>query len=178
MRIITGKYKGYTLFTVPGNTTRPTTDYQREVVFSMYQDFSAARVLDLYAGTGSYGLEALSRGAEWADFVEFSNNALSILIKNIDKLKCNEACHVHRRKVSAFLSSSTAKWDVIFLDPPYNRNLVNATISALKEHDLLAAEGIVIAEHHPKEAICAELIPYLSQQKHSSKLTTISVLSW
>jgi 16S rRNA (guanine966-N2)-methyltransferase len=177
MRIITGRYKGTTLFTVPGNTTRPTTDFQREVIFSMYQDFADLRVLDLYAGTGSFGLETLSRGAEWVDFVEFSNNALSSLIKNIDKLKCGESCHVHRRRVSAFLSATEQKWDIIFLDPPYQRNLVNDTIRLIKDKDLLSTDGLIIVEHHPQEKVSAEFEKFLVNYKQNSRITAFTVLS-
>jgi 16S rRNA (guanine966-N2)-methyltransferase len=217
MRIITGKYKGMSLFTVPGNTTRPTTDYQREVVFSIFQEYEDARALDLYAGTGSFGLECLSRGAAWADFVEFSNKALSILIKNVEKLQCSEVCHVHRRKVSAFLNSANPlpeiaavqaemsskqldidsvsagsascstelpetslkhtfiPWDVIFLDPPYNHNLVNATLSSIFARQLLAPDGIIIVEHSPREKIEPEFLPYVTKHK-PGKITCLTVL--
>jgi 16S rRNA (guanine966-N2)-methyltransferase len=176
MRIITGYYKGATLFTVPGNTTRPTTDFQREVIFSMYQDYQDLSVLDLYAGTGSFGLETLSRGAAWVDFVEFSNKALAVLLKNIEKLKCSENCHVHRRKVSVFLNAAAKQWDVIFLDPPYNKNMVNETIKLIKEKDLLAPDGIIIVEHHPREQIDPELQPNIINQKQNSRITAFSVL--
>lgn len=178
MRIITGLYKGTNLFTVPGNTTRPTTDYQREVIFSMYQDFEDLRVLDLYAGTGSFGLETLSRRAEWVDFVEFSNKALSVLIKNIEKLKCGEKCHVHRKKVAAYLSTTDKKWDIIFLDPPYQRNLVNDTIRLIREKDLLNPDGLVIVEHHPKETVDAIFQPLVINHKQNSRITAFTVLTW
>ncbi len=176
MRIITGKFKGTVLFSVPGNTTRPTTDFQREVIFSMYQDYSGLRVLDLYAGTGSFGLETLSRGADWVDFVEFSNKALTILLKNIEKLKCSESCHVHRRKVAVFLNAATEQWDVIFLDPPYNKNMVNDTIRLIKERDLLNQDGIIIVEHHPSEKIAEEFQSLVVNYKQNSRITAFTVL--
>ncbi len=178
MRIITGLYKGTHLFTVPGNTTRPTTDFQREVIFSMYQEYEDLRVLDLYAGTGSFGLETLSRKAEWVDFVEFSNKALTILIKNIEKLKCGENCHVHRKKVAAFLNTTDKKWDIIFLDPPYNHGLVNETIKLIKDKELLNPEGLIIVEHHPKEAVDALYQPNVVNYKQNSRITAFTVLSW
>jgi 16S rRNA (guanine966-N2)-methyltransferase len=177
MRIITGKYKGTTLFTVPGKTTRPTTDYQREVIFSMYQDYADLRVLDLYAGTGSFGLETLSRRASWVDFIEFSNKALSILLKNIEKLKCSESCHVHRRKVAVFLSSTTQQWDVIFLDPPYKKNMVNDTVRLIKEYNLLTPDGLIIVEHHPDEKIEPEFEQDIINFKKNSRITAFTVLS-
>lgn len=177
MRIITGKFKGASLFTVPGNTTRPTTDYQREVIFSMYQDYSDLRVLDLYAGTGSFGLETLSRGAEWVDFVEFSNKALTVLLKNIEKLKCGESCHVHRRKADVFLGGTADRWNVIFLDPPYKKNMVNGTIRLVKERCLLMPDGLIIAEHHPDEKIDQEFHKDIINYKQNSRITAFTVLS-
>jgi 16S rRNA (guanine966-N2)-methyltransferase len=176
MRIITGKYKGMNLFTVPGYTTRPTTDFQREVIFSMYQEFEGLRVLDLYAGTGSFGLETLSRKAEWVDFVEFSTKAMAILLKNIEKLKCGDNCHVHRKKVAAFLASTDKKWDIIFLDPPYNHDLVNETLRLIKDNDLLNPEGLIIVEHHPKETVDAEFQPFVVNYKQNSRITAFTVL--
>ncbi len=177
MRIITGRYKGTNLFTVQGNTTRPTTDYQREVIFSMYQDYEDLRILDLYAGTGSFGLETLSRSAQWVDFVEFSNKALSVLIKNIEKLKCGENCHVHRKIVAAFLNAAEQKWDVIFLDPPYQKNMVNPTIKLIKDKELLNEDGIIIVEHHPLEKIADEYKDDIINYKQNSRITAFTVLS-
>lgn len=176
MRIITGRYKGMSLFTVPGNTTRPTTDYQREVIFSMYQNYQDLRILDLYAGTGSFGLETLSRGAQWVDFVEFATSALSVLIKNIEKLKCGDSCHVHRKRVSAFLNAAEQQWDIIFLDPPYNKNLVNDTIKLIKDKELLATDGLIIIEHHPYEKILDEYQPYIINNKQNCRITAFTVM--
>ncbi len=143
----------------------------------MYQDYTDLRVLDLYAGTGSFGLETLSRGAAWVDFVEFSNKALAVLLKNIEKLKCSELCHVHKRRVEAFLASATDKWDVIFLDPPYKKNLVNQTLELIYDKQLLKPEGIIIAEHHPGEKIEPEFEPGIISRKQNSRITAFTVLS-
>jgi len=175
MRIITGKYKGTQLFTVAGKTTRPTTDFQREVIFSMYQDYSGLKVLDLFAGTGSLGLETLSRGAVWVDFVEFAQVALTVLLKNIEKLNCGANCHVHRRKAEAFLSSTDGKWDVIFLDPPYNKDLVNPALQLIFNRELLLPEGIIIAEHHPLETINPEFQSRIIAHKQNSRVTAFTI---
>lgn len=98
MRIITGIYKGRKLSPVPGKTTRPTTSFNREVIFSVQQDYTGGYVLDLFAGTGSLGLEALSRGAVWVDFVEFAPAAIATLLANISHLGCGESCHLWRKK--------------------------------------------------------------------------------
>ena len=84
MRIITGKYKGQKILGVPGISTRPTTAFNRETIFSMYPHYEGYRVLDLFAGTGAFGLECLSRGAEWVDFVEFATPAIATIRRIIE----------------------------------------------------------------------------------------------
>lgn len=119
----------------------------------MYPDYEDKYVLDLYAGTGSLGLEALSRGARWVDFVEFSSTAIAILIQNIHKLNCHDTCHVWRKRCDAYLKAPPRGYDVIFLDPPYAKGLVNPTLEAIFQNGVLNPGGTVIAEHSPKEPI-------------------------
>ncbi len=176
MRIITGRFKGANLFTVEGNTTRPTTDYSRELIFSVYSDYKDKRVLDLYAGTGSFGLEALSRGAKYVDFVEFSSKAIAVIIQNTQKLRCSDECHIHRRKVHQYLKDSKAKYDVIFLDPPYNKNLLNPTLEMIFENDVLNPDGIVIAEHTKQEAVSEAMRQYIIGEK-IGKSTSFTLFS-
>lgn len=176
MRIITGKFKGRSLFTVDGRTTRPTTSFHREVIFSMYQDYEGKRVLDLYAGMGSFGLEALSRGAIWVDFVEFAAPAISALLKNIGKLGCGGVCHVWRKRVDAFLRGATQTWDIIFLDPPYAKDLINPTLKLILDRDLLAPGGIIIAEHSPLEPLLPEWEERVIKNK-AGKTSSFSLIS-
>jgi 16S rRNA (guanine966-N2)-methyltransferase len=175
MRIITGKYKGRNLASVPGRTTRPTTAYNREMLFSVYSDYHGKRVLDLFAGTGSYGLEALSRGAIWADFVEFASPAIAVLIKNINLLGCGADCHIWRKRVEAFLKDCAGTWDVIFLDPPYARDLVNPTLSMIYERGLLSTGATVIVEHSPLEPISAEFADRIIKSK-TGKTSSFTLL--
>lgn len=177
MRIITGKYKGRNLQLVPGISTRPTTAFNREVIFSVHQDYQDCRVLDLFAGTGSLGLETLSRGAKWVDFVEFAPAALATILKNIELLGCGEHCHLWRRKADAFLKSCDETYDVIFLDPPYRKNLVNPTLELIRERHLLNPEGIIMVEHDPQERLLPEFNAFLIREK-SSKSSRFSWLSW
>ncbi len=165
MRIITGIYKGRNLFLVPGMSTRPTTSFNREVIFSVLQDYEGCRVLDLFAGTGSLGLEALSQGAVWVDFVEFAPAAINTILKNIALLGCSESCHLWRKKVDAYLKTCNTKYDIIFLDPPYEKNLINPTLKWIYDKSLLNEEGIIIAEHSPREIIAEDFLPYITQEK-------------
>jgi len=174
MRIITGIYKGRNLFLVPGKSTRPTTSFNREVIFSVHQDYESCRVLDLYAGTGSLGLEALSRGAKWVDFVEFAPAALATIIKNIELLGCGESCHLWRKKAEVYLINCQEPYDVIFLDPPYLKNLVNPTLELIFSRKLLNPEGIIVVEHDPREPVSELYKDYLIKEKGSKS----SHFSW
>ncbi len=153
MRIIAGKFKGMNIFSVNGKSTRPTTDYFREYIFSVYQDLEDKKVLDLFAGTGALGLEALSRGAKTADFVEMSNNALQALFANIEKTKTKNLCRIHKRNVLSFLKKSQDKYDVILVDPPYDKGLIGKTIDLIIENNLLNINGAILIEHSRKESI-------------------------
>ena len=157
MRIISGKFKKRKLFSVEGNSTRPTTDAVKESIFSILQDCEDLEVLDLYAGSGSLGFEALSRGAKHVEFVDFAQNAIGAMKQNIEKLSCGDLCHINRKKVSAFISKTEKKFDLIFVDPPYNKNLIMPTITAIFENDLLKMEGELVVEHYKFEKISEEL---------------------
>jgi 16S rRNA (guanine966-N2)-methyltransferase len=165
IRIIAGMHKKRKLQSVPGRSTRPTTSFNREMIFSTYQDYEGKRVLDLYAGTGAFGLEAISRGAAWVDFVEFANAAISTILANITTLSCKDICHLYRKRVEAFLKDCEGNYDVIFLDPPYEKNLVNPTLRTIMERKLLNPEGLIMVEHSRKEKIAEDLQKYLVKQK-------------
>lgn len=173
MRIIAGKYKRANLFPVPGNTSRPTTDYNKEVMFSILMNCEDKLVLDLFAGSGSLGFEALSRGAAEVFFVDFSMRSISTLKKNITKLKTAEQCRIQRRKVISFLKKTDRKFDLIFLDPPYNKDLVNPTLDVILERHLLEENGKIIVEHSPLEKIIK--MENILVQK-ATKNTQISIL--
>lgn len=153
MRIITGKFKGRNLHSVSGKSTRPTSSYHRAMIFNVYGDFEGKRVLDLYSGTGSLALEALSRGAVWADMVEFAAPAVATILKNIELLGCGESCHVWRKRVDSFLKKTEGRWDLIFLDPPYDKGLLNPSLDLIFERGLLKPGGVVIAEHSTGEQV-------------------------
>jgi len=166
MRIITGIYKKRNLFLVPGMSTRPTSSFNREVIFSVLQDYAGCRVLDLFAGSGSLGLETLSRGAVWVDFVEFAPSAINTILQNINLLGCSENCHLWRKKVDVYLKSCENKYDIIFIDPPYDKNLINPTLKLIYEKSLLNEEGSIIVEHSPQEIIAEEFLPYITKEKY------------
>lgn len=146
MRIISGKSRGSKLFSPEGDDTRPTLDRVREAIFSMIQCYiPEARVLDLFAGSGAMGLEALSRGAEYADFVDVSSSACGVVKKNIEKT-CLENCKVHNMDFKRFLEGCDAPYDVIFIDPPYRAGYYKEALDAILDRSLLSDEGIIVAE--------------------------------
>ena len=184
MRIITGIYRGKKLNTLEGLTTRPTTDFTREMIFSALYDMDVdmSNVLDLYAGCGSLGFEALSRGAERVTFVEGSKKAVSTLIANITELKCKDKCKVELKKVETYLrsrneklprQSETAtpsekgnyKYGLVFLDPPYDKGLVNVTLGLLFEGSMLSDDCVIVAEHSYSEPIDECFREYVIKEK-------------
>jgi 16S rRNA (guanine966-N2)-methyltransferase len=118
VRVVAGKFKGRRLQAPRGTRTRPTADRVREALFSMLGDVSGARVLDLYAGSGALGIEALSRGAESAVFVERDQHALASLRRNLEAVGAE--ADVRRQDVSRFLARPEGTFDLVFCDPPYD----------------------------------------------------------
>jgi 16S rRNA (guanine966-N2)-methyltransferase len=118
VRVIAGDFKGRRLRTARGTRTRPTGDRVREALFSMLGDVSGARVLDLYAGSGALGIEALSRGAESAVFVERDERALAALRQNLEAVGAES--EVRRQDVVRFLARPEGTYDLVFCDPPYD----------------------------------------------------------
>ncbi|QNQ80584.1 16S rRNA (guanine(966)-N(2))-methyltransferase RsmD [Lactobacillus sp. PV034] len=150
MRVISGKYAKRNLVTLKSNSTRPTSDKVKESLFnSLGQFFSGGRVLDLYAGSGALGIEAVSRGYEEAYLVDISAQACKIIHKNVDLTR--EADRFKVLKASDFkalkmLAEHGKKFDLIFLDPPYAKEKIVKVMKKLQELDLLNKHALVIAE--------------------------------
>lgn len=156
MRIISGSLRGKRLEPPKGMTTRPTTDRVKEALFSIIQfDIEGARVLDLFAGSGQLGLEALSRGAESCDFVEHDQNAAAAVAGNIASCGVsNEKARLHRCDSFTFLSGlQPESFDIVLLDPPYGGELLRRAIELLHRFDILTKNGIIICEKDPKDVI-------------------------
>ncbi len=146
MRIISGRARGTNLFAPEGLDTRPTLDRVREAIFSMvFTRTDGARVLDLFAGSGAMGLEALSRGAVSVDFVDISPKACECVRKNLDKIRL-EGAKVTNSDFKSFLAVSTTGYDLIFLDPPYESGYYSTALDMIKMRGLLNEDGIIVAE--------------------------------
>jgi len=154
MRIIAGALKGRRLVTPKGDTTRPTADQVRIALMdTLTPRLDGARVLDLFAGAGGVGLEALSRGAGDVTFVERDARAVAALRENVAALGAGKAATVRRGDVLRELQAlyqAGERFDIVFLDPPYDAGLVDTTLEALGGGGLLLAEAWVIAQHFTK----------------------------
>ena len=146
MRIISGKFKGTMLFTLSGDNTRPTLDRVKESLFNILGNiFYDTFVLDLFAGSGALGLEALSRGASFCDFVDIAPDAVNIINKNIDKCHAKEVTRVHKSDFdTAIKKFPDSYFDFVFLDPPYGKDMGKLAINKLDR--VVKESGIVILE--------------------------------
>ena len=157
MRIIAGGLRSRTLQAPPGLSTRPTSDRLRETLFNVLAPrIEGAAFLDLYAGSGAVGIEALSRGAERVVFVERAAPALNVLRTNLERLEIKDGFEVRAGAVSAFLRRGGARFDVVFLDPPYDAEAEYAAALGLlggTASELLRSGAVVVAEHRRKEKL-------------------------
>ncbi len=176
MRVITGKARGVALKTPNGMLTRPTADRVKEALFSIIQfDVPAARVLDLFGGTGQLGIEALSREAKSAVFVDSSRDACALIHENLKRTKLEAQAKVVCSDYASFLHSCNEMYDIIFLDPPYSESFLENSLNLISEIDILQSGGIIVTERPAgKELLCN--FPGLSRSrdyKYSSTVLTI-----
>ena len=147
MRVITGKARGVNLKTPEGLQTRPTTDRVKEALFSIIQfDIPTAVVLDLFGGTGQLGIEALSRGAKRAIFVDESDKACKLIHENLKRTRLEQDGTVVRSDYMAYLGRCRDKFDIIFLDPPYAEVYLENSLKRITEIDILQTGGIIVTE--------------------------------
>ena len=143
-----------------GMETRPTTDRVKEGLFSIIQfDIEGRRVLDLFAGTGQLGIEALSRGAAECVFVDQRRDAVALVKENLDICELADRAHVRQGDSMAYLRSGE-KFDIIFLDPPYASGLLKQAISEITRFDICRSHGIIVAESDADAVLPAVEAPY------------------
>ena len=147
MRVIAGKAKGINLKTPEGLATRPTADRVKEALFSIIQfDLPETSVLDLFGGTGQLGIEALSRGAKKAVFVDEGDAACKLIKENLKRTKLENQATVIRGDYLTYLRSCREKFQIIFLDPPYAEVFLETALNKISEIDILQSGGIIVAE--------------------------------
>lgn len=151
MRIIAGSRKGLRLASTKNSALRPTTDSTKETMFNVVAGYvEASQVLDIYAGTGSLGIEALSRGAARAIFIENNRRAREVLARNLDAsgfAPLSDVLSMPAEKGLKALGHQSRKFDLIFADPPYRQDLGQATAESVEANQLLARGGWLIIEH-------------------------------
>jgi 16S rRNA (guanine(966)-N(2))-methyltransferase RsmD len=151
VRVISGQAKGRPLKAVPGNTTRPTSDKVKEALFSIIGPyFDGEKVLDLFAGTGGLGIEALSRGAASAVFVDVNPRSVEVVRRNLEAAKLADRAEVFRidgRKAIKLLERKGMAFDLVFLDPPYAVVDCDAVLRELAERGLVAHDAVAVIEH-------------------------------
>lgn len=147
MRVITGKARGVQLKTPDGMTTRPTADRVKEALFSIIQfEIPGASVLDLFGGTGQLGIEALSRGAKSAVFVDAGEPACRLIRENLRRTKLEADAKVVRSDYLEYLKRSREQFNIIFLDPPYAEVFLENALNCIGEIDILQSGGIIVTE--------------------------------
>ena len=166
MRVITGTARGRKLKDLPGMDTRPTTDKVKESIFNIVQfDVEGRRVLDLFAGTGQLGIEALSRGAEKCVFVDVSRSAANVVKENVAATGFEQQSRVVQSDALSFLSSCREKFALCFLDPPYASNLLDQALTRIAEIDIMLENGIIVCESRQETVVPALPTPYFVEKE-------------
>lgn len=162
MRIISGTARGTKLYTLEGKNTRPTLDRIKESLFNIIKNkILDSYVLDLFAGSGGIGLEFASRGAKKVILCDNSKEAVKIINKNIEKTNLQEKVELKNITSYKLLDDmQNQKFDIIFIDPPYNSDLIAKSVEKIFKNDMLSTEGIIILETDEEERILKEIKEY------------------
>ncbi len=173
-RVIAGEKKGRRLFAPEGNQTRPTSDKVKEALFSIIQfEIIDGKFLDLFAGSGQMGIEALSRGAEKAVFVETSRQALECVKKNLEHTGYEDKAEAIYSDAALFLSSCREKFDVIFIDPPYKNDFIEQIIE--KATEICCEDGAIICEIPCGEQITEEINGFYLKRRYRYGKTELAL---
>lgn len=176
MRVVAGTAKGVSLKTPDGLSTRPTADRVKEALFSIIQfDIPGAKVLDLFGGSGQLGIEALSRGAKSAVFVDHSPVACKLIEENLKRTKLQEQGRVVRSDYMSFLKNSREKFDIILLDPPYAEKFLENALNFITEIDILQTNGIIVAERPVEKELLLNFSGYSRSRDYKYGSTLLAV---
>ncbi|MFC4404685.1 16S rRNA (guanine(966)-N(2))-methyltransferase RsmD [Gracilibacillus xinjiangensis] len=176
VRVIAGKYKGHRIQAVPNKLTRPTTDKVKESLFQIIGPFFSGGIcLDLFAGSGSLAIEALSRGMDQAILVDKQPKAISTIKSNVNQLGLSEHVEIYRNDAQRALKAikkRELKLDIIFLDPPYYKTSYEKLLEMIDAYDLLAQKGLIVCEHDAAYQLEVELDNYQLFKKDKLGNTT------
>lgn len=178
LRIISGKYRGRYIKTLSENNTRPTTNRIKESLFNIIQNhIAASSVLDLFSGSGSLGLEALSRGSNKVVFVEKNRRAFELLRKNCLMLDCMdsvELLNTDALKAIPYLGKSHKQFDIIFIDPPYDSKIDQDIFPLIEENKLVSKDGIIVYEHMTASTKAEKIGAFVQYDNRNYGYTSIS----
>ena len=147
MRIISGMRRGHKLIEFDGGDIRPTTDRVKESIFNLIQDYvSESVVLDMFSGSGALSFEALSRGAGFAVCIDADKRSVQVIEQNAKNLNFTNKCEIVNASCFDYAEKTDRKFDIIFLDPPYNKNFIEPVLAAIAKNDLISEGGIVVLE--------------------------------
>jgi 16S rRNA (guanine(966)-N(2))-methyltransferase RsmD len=179
MRVISGKYRSRKLVEVDNSGTRETKDRVKESIFnSVNNDCIEATVLDLFAGSGSLGIEALSRGANEVVFVDMSRDALNALRENIDTLNIQSNCTIHSESYELFLATAFQKFDIIVLDPPYKMDIIDDIIKQIARKKILSKDGVIICLYSKTNTLLQENNGIIEYKNKTIGITNVSFMKW
>lgn len=176
MRVITGKARGVQLKTPDGMLTRPTADRVKEACFSIINfDIPGAKVLDLFGGTGQLGIEALSRGAKSAVFVDAREEACKLIRENLKRTKLEQDAKVIRSDYLDYLKRCREQYNIIFLDPPYAEVFLENALKRITEIDILQTDGIIVTERPLEKELPWEFEGYTRSRDYKYGKTLITI---
>lgn len=174
MRVITGSARGRNLITLEGEDVRPTTDRVKEALFSIIQfEIEGRKILDLFAGSGQLGIEALSRGAEKAVFVDSSKKSLEVTKKNLENTKLIEKAVLLNRESISYLRTASETFDIVFLDPPYKTGLLQSALGEIEK--VVNPGGVVICEAPKDEELPEGIGSHFQSKKYNYGKISLTV---
>jgi 16S rRNA (guanine(966)-N(2))-methyltransferase RsmD len=179
LRVISGEYRSRKLVEVNSDKTRETKDRVKESIFnSINSDCFDAKVLDLFAGSGSLGIEALSRGAKECTFVDHANEAMKALRENIDNLNIQSSSLIHQTSYQAFLENAYEPYDIILLDPPYKLEIIDDIIKDIARKQLLSPSGVILCLYGKGSKLKEENNGVIEYKKKTIGITNVSFMKW
>ncbi len=177
MRVITGEAKGHHLKVPKGSATRPATDLVRGAIFSILENTADdwEEVLDLFSGSGALGIEALSRGAGWVDFVEHRTKSCAIIRENLEKTKLAAQAHIYCCSVTKALSFLAKEYSIILMDPPYSDSSIGNLVAQLATTKLVGTGTILVATHSSHLSLHSTYAPLKLIKEHRHGDSCIAV---
>jgi 16S rRNA (guanine966-N2)-methyltransferase len=179
MRVIGGQFRSRLISMPKGVEMRPTQDKVRQAVFNILADVSGRKVLDLFAGSGAFGIESISRGASHATFVDNNFKCIDTIEANLKSLGIPASCYGIIRsdadKAIRSLAEGRDKFDIIFMDPPYYRDMAKKSLISIDEYDILSHIGLVVVEHFKKDILASDLKGLVLDKERRYGDTTIAI---